>query len=249
MRHAFNGALSRVFTFALLVAAIVAVPIAALAQEATAAPAAAAPSAVQYLVDNKSLVILIVCGLASIVAHFVPPTTPFGKFVSWVAGNFGKALTTSKTGLLAIGFVLIFAGSTGCGFIRSEFGPTLAADEINCGETALHNLEDQVKPQLAVIFSTVVSGDFAAALAQFEAAADAMLGVNAKSAILCAASTLASDYDKAHSSDAGVSDAGPGSVPAASHAMTLAAPPDLQAIAAARAKAYLAGQKIKPVHR
>lgn len=102
MRHV-SGVLSRVFAVICLAAAV---PFAALAQDATPAPA---PSLVQYALANKSTIVLVVCGLASLIAHFVPPTTPTGKFVSWLAGNFGKALTSSKVGLMAIGFVLCLA--------------------------------------------------------------------------------------------------------------------------------------------
>lgn len=92
----------RILKFSLLIATIGLVPLAAYAQ--TAGPA---PSVVQFLVDNKTLIALIVCGAASLLAHAVPPTTAFGKVLSWLAGNFGKALTSTKAGLLAIGFMLI----------------------------------------------------------------------------------------------------------------------------------------------
>lgn len=95
MRHAF-GALSRVMLIVAVFAFAVLAPLAAHAQDLGGAGTTIS-TGIPWL-DTSLKVLALIGMVASIASHFIPPTSGFGKAVSWMAGNFGKALTTPKPG-------------------------------------------------------------------------------------------------------------------------------------------------------
>lgn len=259
MRLAFNGALSRVFVFTVLFLAL-AVPLAAHAQDVPTATSTLA-TGIPWL--DTALKILAMVGVAaSIVSHFVPPTSAAGKVVSWLALNFGKALTTPKPPVVELpprGYArlgaLIFITLAGvllikCSLIKSEFGPTFAADELNCETSEIAPLRDALVPQAEVAISNAVSlalgGNIAGAVADaiglLETAAKTALG-DQWTAVLCAEQVAVTDYEKMHAGDGGVSDAGP--VVSSFQAMTFDRP-DPTFAAYAAVKAHLAAQPKHP---
>lgn len=253
MRHAFHGALSRVFTLAFLAVAIFLVPLAALAQDV---PAATSTLAIGIPWLDTTLKILAMVGvLASIVSHFVSPTSGFGKVVSWLALNFGKALTTPKPATVTelpprgfarfgtlVAIVVVASCLTACAFMTKTFGPKFAADELNCETSEIAPLRDALVPQaqaaIVKAIASAVSGDVGAAvtvgLAFLESAVKTALG-DQWAAVLCAEQVAVSDYEKAHASDAGPVVTG----------LTFDRP-DPAAQAYAAVKAHLAAQPKRP---
>jgi hypothetical protein len=163
---------------------------------------------------------------ASLLAHYIAPTSKFGKLVSFVAMNGGKALAEiNKSGLIEkppppTGFarlsllLALVALAIGCGFMRKEFGPTIAVDEEQC---ALAGAAD-VKAAAANILLTG-GADYQAQLIA--------LGVQVgKDTAICAVRVAIADFAAQHAAEA-ASDAG-------------AAAPDEHTAAIARGQAYLA---------
>lgn len=260
MRHAFNGALSRVFTLAFLAVAIFLVPLAAHAQDAAGA-GATITTGVPWL--DKTLVVLAAVGsICSLLSHFVSANSVPGQLISWGALNFGKNLAAKKpatitelrpggfarVGLL-VAIVAVASCLTACAFITKTFGPTLAADELNCETSEIAPLRDALVPQaqaaITKAIASAVGGDVGAAvatgLAFLEAAVKTALG-DQWAAVLCAEQVAVADYEKAHP------DVGP-AMPATGSGMVSgltfrADPPDYIAYAAVRA--HLAAQPKHP---
>lgn len=221
MRHAFTGALSRVFVFTVLVLAL-AVPLAAHAQDVTATSLTGATLTTGIPWLDKTLVVLAAIGsICSLLSHFVSADSIPGKLISWAALNFGKELRAKpSTNLQPRGYArlgaLIFIALASvllikCSLIKSEFGPTLAADELNCETSEIAPLRDALVPAaeaavqkaIASAIGGDVSGAVTTGLAFLEAAVKTALG-DQWTAVLCAEQVAVSGYELAHASDGGV---------------------------------------------
>lgn len=265
MRHAFHGALSRVFAVLCLVAVFL-VPLAAHAQDLGASPSGTLTTGIPWL--DKMLVVLAAIGsICSLLSHFVSADSIPGKLISWAALNFGKELKAKPVSITELrpgGFarvwmlalIAVFAISvSACAFISKNFGPTLAGDELNCETAELAPLRDALVPQaVAAIEKAIqdaIGGDVNGAIAQglglLESAGKTALG-DQWAAVLCAEQVAVNDYERAHA-DAGVV---PGTLqvtPLTGQGMVSGFAfhaPDNSAMAYAAVKAHLAAQPKHP---
>lgn len=220
MRHAFHGALSRVFIFTCLVIAL-AVPLAAHAQDVAGSGMSGGTLTTGIPWLDKSIAVLAAVGaICSLLSHVISPDTVPGKIISWMAGNFGKDLKAKPTTNLrpngfarvwALALIAVFAMSiSACALIAKNFGPTLAADELNCETAELAPLRDALVPQAVAAIEKAIQdafgGDVNGAVAQglglLESAGKTALG-DQWAAVLCAEQVAVNDYERAHA-DAGV---------------------------------------------
>lgn len=245
------GALARAFLLVSLFA-LVLFPLAAFAQTSVVAPdpTVTLSKLHAYLFFGVTALggMITFCGM---LAHYFPPTTRFGKIVSWLAFNGGKALQElnelglvekrppaappsvgmARLGVLvALAFLCTTVGA--CSFFSKEFGPTIAGDLVKCQTAQLVTLEGDLLPDLQSVLATASDAGLGAALADLEARAVAQLGSGALAALKCDAMVIAADYEAAHA-------AADGGTPAAQmHALVSSV--DTPSIVYQRAKAYAA---------
>lgn len=246
------GALSRAFAVVCFLAIAVLFAPAVFAQSVLAPDPTVTISKVQawiVLAVTAAGGIITFCGM---LAHFFPPTTKFGKLVSWVAFNGGKALVELKqSGLLiekqpptasapptagmtrigTLAFIVIACALVGaCSFIQKEFGSTVGSDLLACAAAEIQPAKQALITDLETAFATALTGDLPAVLAQIETDAVTQFGPMGLAALKCDAQKIAADYEAAHASDAGV--------PAPTQMHALMSMPDPAATVYARAKAY-----------